>query len=112
MTEENRYDMFSNYFKQIIKKPQKIILFNLDGIFEIFLSMEETNRKILSKSIRNAFELLDEESKHKMVLFTPDIARDEFTIYPLRAATLASSAVFLKSSFLLIQSENNGVFNK
>ena len=75
MTEENRHDMFSNYFKQIIKEPQKIILFNLDGIFEIFLSIEETNRKILSKSIRNVFELLDEESKRKMVLFTPDIAR-------------------------------------
>ena len=75
MTEENRYDMFSNYFKQIIKEPQKIILFNLDGIFEIFLSIEETNRKILSKSIRNVFELLDEESKRKMILFTPVIAR-------------------------------------
>ena len=75
MSEENRHDMFSNYFKQIVKNPQKIILFNLDGIFEIFLSIEETNRKILSKSIRNVFELLDEESKRKMVLFTPDIAR-------------------------------------
>ena len=75
MTEENRYDMFSNYFKQIIKEPQKIILFNLDGIFEIFLSIEETKRKILSKSIRNVFELLDKESKRRMVLFTPDIAR-------------------------------------
>ena len=75
MTEENRHDMFSNYFKQIVKNPQKIILFNLDGIFEIFLSIEETNRKILSKSIRNVFELLDEESKRKMILFTPVIAR-------------------------------------
>ena len=75
LTEENRYDMFSNYFKQIIKEPQKIILFNLDGIFEIFLSIEETKRKILSKSIRNVFELLDKESKRRMVLFTPDIAR-------------------------------------
>ena len=40
VTEENRYDMFSNYFNQIMKKPQKIILFNLDGILEIFLSLE------------------------------------------------------------------------
>tara|TARA_B110000014_G_scaffold103530_1_gene71034 strand:+ start:130 stop:594 length:465 start_codon:yes stop_codon:yes gene_type:complete len=75
MTEENRYDMFSNYFKQIMKKPQKIILFNLDGIFEIFLGVEETKRKILSKSIRNVFELLDEESKRKMTLLTPEMAK-------------------------------------
>jgi hypothetical protein len=75
MTEENRHDMFSNYFKQIMKKPQKIILFNLDGIFEIFLTMEETKQKILSESIRNVFELLDKESKRKMALLTPEMAK-------------------------------------
>ncbi len=75
VTEENRYDMFSNYFNQIMKKPQKIILFNLDGIFEIFLSLEGTNQKILSTSIRNVVEQLDEESKRIMVLLTPEMAR-------------------------------------
>ena len=75
LTEENRYDMFSNYFSQIMKKPQKIILFNLDGILEIFLSLEGTNQRILSASIRNVVEQLDEESKRKMVLLTPEMAR-------------------------------------
>ena len=75
VTEENRYDMFSNYFNQIMKKPQKIILFNLDGILEIFLSLEGTNQRILSASIRNVGEQLDEESKRKMVLLTPEMAR-------------------------------------
>ena len=73
--EANRYDMFSNYIKQIIEKPEKIILFNLDGIFEIFLTMEETKQKILSESIRNVFELLDKESKRKMALLTPEMAK-------------------------------------
>ena len=75
VTEENRYDMFSNYFSQIMKKPQKIILFNLDGILEIFLSLEGINQRILSASIRNVVEQLDEESKRKMVLLTPEMAR-------------------------------------
>ena len=75
VTEENRYDMFSNYFNQIMKKPQKIILFNLDGILEIFLSLEGTNQRILSASIRNVVEQLDEESKRKMVLLKPELAR-------------------------------------
>ena len=75
VTEENRYDMFSNYFNQIMKKPQKIILFNLDGILEIFLSLEGINQRILSASIRNVVEQLDEESKRKMVLLTPELAR-------------------------------------
>ena len=75
MTEENRYDMFSNYFKQIMKKPQKIILFNLDGIFEIFLQLENSKQQILAKTIKNVFERLGEEDKRRMVLLTPEIAK-------------------------------------
>ena len=67
--------MFSNYIKNIINSPQKIIAFNLDGILEIFLSLEGTNQRILSASIRNVVEHLDEESKRKMVLLTPELAR-------------------------------------
>ena len=75
VSEEHRYDMFSNYFKQIMKKPQKIILFNLDGIFEIFLQLENSKQQVLSKSIKNVFERLDEEDKRRMVLLTPEIAK-------------------------------------
>ena len=75
VSEENRYDMFSNYFKQIIKKPQEIILFNLDGIFEIFLNLEDQEQKILSTTIKNVFEKTDENSKLKLILLTPENAR-------------------------------------
>ena len=75
VSEENRYDMFSNYFKQIVKKPQEIILFNIDGIFEIFLNLEVQERKILTSTIKNVFEKIDEESKRKLILLTPESAR-------------------------------------
>ena len=75
VSEENRNDMFSNYFKQIIKNPQKIVIFNLDGIFGIFSSLEDSKKMILSKSIKNVFDILDEESKRKMILLTPEMAR-------------------------------------
>ena len=75
VSEENRYDMFSNYFKQSIKKPQEIILFNLDGIFEIFLNLEDQEQKILSTTIKNVFEKTDENSKRKLILLTPENAR-------------------------------------
>ena len=75
VTEENRYDMFSNYFKQIMKKPEKIILFNLDGIFEIFLQLEDPKQQILASSIKDVFEQLDDNSKRKMILLTPQMAR-------------------------------------
>ena len=75
VTEENRYDMFSNYFMEIIKNPEKIVLFNLDGIFEIFSSLDVSKQKILSKSIQDVFHRLNEESKRRMILITPDVAR-------------------------------------
>ena len=78
VTEENRCDMFANYFKQIIKYPQKIILFNLDGIFEIFLSLELEKQDILIKSIKNTYDRLDKESKRRMLLLTPDSSKRLF----------------------------------
>ena len=78
VSEDNRFDMFSNYLKQIIKKPQRIILFNLDGIFEIFLSLEVSRQKILIKSIKSAFDSLDGESKRRMILLTPESSKNLF----------------------------------
>ena len=72
---ENREDMFSNYFKHILASPEKIILFNLDAIFEIFLQIDKEKQKILISAIKIVFDKLDEESKRKMILLMPDSAR-------------------------------------
>ena len=72
---ENREDMFSNYFKHILVSPEKIILFNLDAIFEIFLQLDKEKQKILISSIKTLFDRLDEGSKRKMILLIPDSAR-------------------------------------
>jgi len=75
VSEENRHIMFSNYIKQIINSPEKIIAFNLDGILEIFLSLESPNQEIISLSIQNIVKNLDDDSKKKMVLLVPENAR-------------------------------------
>ena len=72
---ENREDMFSNYFRHNLISPEKIILFNLDAIFEIFLQIDKEKQEILISSIKTIFDRLDEESKRKMILLTPDSAR-------------------------------------
>ena len=76
ISEENRYDMFSNYIKHIINSPQKIIVFNLDGILEIFLSLEQSNQEIISISIQNVIKSLDQDSKRKLVLLIPENAKN------------------------------------
>jgi len=74
----NREDMFSNYFKQILISPDKIILFNLDAIFEIFLQVDNQKKQVLIVSIKAVFDRLDEESKRKMNLLAPDSAKKLF----------------------------------
>ena len=74
----NREDMFSNYFKQILISPDKIILFNLDAIFEIFLQVDNQKKQVLIASIKTIFDRLDEESKRKMNLLAPDSAKKLF----------------------------------
>ena len=70
--------MFSNYFKQILISPEKIILFNLDAIFEIFLQVDNQKKQVLIASIKAVFDRLDEESKRKMNLLAPDSAKKLF----------------------------------
>ena len=76
ISEENRHDMFSNYIKHVINAPQKIIAFNLDGILEIFLSLEQSNQVAISNSIQNAIKSLDQDSKRKLVLLIPENAKN------------------------------------
>ena len=75
---KNREDMFSNYFKQILISPDKIILFNLDAIFEIFLQVDNQKKQVLIASIKAVFDRLDEESKRNMNLLAPDSAKKLF----------------------------------
>jgi len=75
ISEENRHEMFSNYVKHIVNSPQKIISFNLDGILEIFLSLEQTNQEIISSSVQNVVKDLDDDSKRKLLLVLPESAR-------------------------------------
>ena len=74
----NRDDMFSNYFKHILLSPEKIINFNLDAIFEIFLQIDKTKQQILALAIKTVYDRLDEESKRKMNLLIPDSAKSLF----------------------------------
>ena len=75
ISEENRHDMFSNYIKHMVNSPQKIISFNLDGILEIFLSLEQTNQEIISATVQNVVKDLDDDSKRKLLLVVPESAR-------------------------------------
>ena len=75
ISDENRTELFSRYLISIVNSPNKIVYFNLDGIFEIFSSLDSSNIQILSKTIRKIIENFDQNSKKKILLLCPDNAR-------------------------------------
>lgn len=75
VTEEQRSLMFSKYIDEIGSAPQKLINFNLDGIFEIFLSLDSSKKEILTNSINRIISNLDENRKKKLFLIIPENAK-------------------------------------
>ncbi|MGI0068733.1 MAG: hypothetical protein ACREAN_00595, partial [Nitrosopumilaceae archaeon] len=79
-SEEHRMTMFTTYINEIVNNPQKIILFNLDGVFEIYLSLTRDQRNILSETIKKIINRLDSDSKKRLYLVIPERAKKEIGI--------------------------------
>jgi hypothetical protein len=77
ISEEQRTLMFSSYVKEIINAPQKLINFNLDGILEIFLSLDNSKKEIIANSVKKIIFQLDENQKRKLFLIIPENAKKQ-----------------------------------
>jgi hypothetical protein len=75
LSEEQRNELFSGYINEISESPQKLIVFNLDGILEIFLTLDEEKKDILSQTIKKIINDLDAERKRKLMIVIPDNAK-------------------------------------
>jgi len=80
LSEEQRTVMFATYINEITENPQKIISFNLDGILEVYLSLNQDEKDIISKSIRKIISILDDNKKKRLLLTIPDGAKIELGI--------------------------------
>ena len=80
ISEEQRTTMFSNYITDIVENPQKIVLFNLDGILEVFLSLSKSQKEIISSSVKRIVSNLNENKKKILFAIVPDKARSELGI--------------------------------
>jgi len=80
LSEDQRTIMFTTYIAEITENPQKIILFNLDGILEVYLSLNQGERDIISKSVKKIINSLDDNKKKRLLLVIPDRARIELGI--------------------------------
>ena len=80
LSEEQRTVMFTSYINEITKNPQKIVLFNLDGILEVYLSLNQGEKDIISKSVKKITDVLDDNKKKRLLLTIPDRAKIELGI--------------------------------
>ena len=75
LSEEQREGLFSAYIVEVSQSPQKLIAFNLDGILEIFLTLEENEKEIISNTIKKIINKLNEEQRRKIMIVIPDNAK-------------------------------------
>ncbi len=75
ISEEQRTLLFSGYITEVVNVPQKLINFNLDGILEIFLALDDSKKEILAKTINKIISSLDTKTKDRLFLIIPDSAK-------------------------------------
>jgi hypothetical protein len=67
--------MFTTYISEILKNPQKLVLFNLDGILEVFASLNSEKKQTIANSIRQIISGLSDEEKRTLYLIIPQNAK-------------------------------------
>jgi hypothetical protein len=80
LSEEHREGMFVAYIKQSLLDPEKLIAFNLDGILEMFLQLEENEKETISNTIRRIIGNLNDQDKRKILIMIPNNAKNHLKI--------------------------------
>ncbi len=74
-SEKQRKELFLQYINAVIKFPEKLINFHLDGILEIFMSLNDDEKLILSKSLREIIAEFDVGKKKTLFALIPNNAK-------------------------------------
>jgi hypothetical protein len=80
ISEEHREGMFLAYITQSLLSPEKLIAFNLDGILEIFLQLEENEKETISNTIKKIIKNLNDEERKKILIMIPNNAKNHLKI--------------------------------
>jgi hypothetical protein len=80
LSEEHREGMFLAYIKQSLLDPEKLIAFNLDGILEMFLQLEENEKETISNTIKKIIGNLNDQDKRKILIMIPNNAKNHLKI--------------------------------
>jgi hypothetical protein len=79
-TEENRKILVSSYVNEVTNFPQKLIAFNLDGMLEIYLTLDDSKKMIINNSLKLIIEKLESDAKRKLMLIIPNMLKNELGV--------------------------------
>ena len=79
-TEEHRKILVSSYVNEITNFPQKLIAFNLDGMLEIYLTLDGSKKMIINNSLKLIIEKLESDAKRKIMLLIPNMLKNELGV--------------------------------
>ena len=79
-TEENRKILVSSYVNEVTNFPQKLIAFNLDGMLEIYLTLDDSKKMIINNSLKLIIEKLESDAKRKIMLRIPNVLKSELGV--------------------------------
>ena len=79
-TEENRKILVSSYVNEVTNFPQKLIAFNLDGMLEIYLTLDDSKKMIINNSLKLIIEKLENDAKRKLMLLIPNMLKNELGV--------------------------------
>ncbi len=80
ISEEHREGMFLAYITQSLQSPEKLIAFNLDGILEIFLQLEQNEKETISNTIKKIIKNLNDDERKKILIMIPNNAKNHLKI--------------------------------
>jgi len=80
LSEEHREGMFLAYITQSLLSPEKLISFNLDGILEVFLELDENEKETISNTIKKIIGNLNDEERKKILIMIPNNAKNHLKI--------------------------------
>jgi hypothetical protein len=80
ISEEHREGMFLAYITQSLLSPEKLIAFNLDGILEIFLQLEQNEKETISNTIKKIIKNLNDDERKKILIMIPNNAKNHLKI--------------------------------
>ena len=79
-TEEHREILVSGYINKITDSPQKLIAFNLDGMLEIYLTLDDSKKMTINNSLKLIIEKLESDAKRKIILLIPNVLKNELGV--------------------------------